>query len=151
MKVFRIAREEYIKDLAGTGAKLYGGRWNPKGIAVLYTAENKSLSALEVLVHFNRNTTPYDLRILTLQLPSNEIVEFDKKKFNKILSSEDSNFKFKEEGRKWIESNNSLGLKVPSVLIPGEYNILINPSYTTFNLLKIVEIEIFKFDERFLL
>lgn len=151
MKVFRIAREEYIKDLNGTGAKLFGGRWNPKGIAILYTSENKSLSALEVLVHFNRNTIPDDLRILTLQIPSNEILDFDKKKFNNILSSEDSNYKFQVEGRKWIESNNSLSLKVPSVLIPGEYNILINPSHTSFNLLEIVEIEKFRFDERFLL
>lgn len=151
MKVFRIAREEYIKDLTGTGAKLYGGRWNPKGIAILYTAENKSLSALEVLVHFNRNIFPNELRILTLEIPNEEIIDFDKKRFDNILASEDSNYKFKLEGRKWIESKKSLGLKVPSVLIPGEFNILINSSHESSSLLEIIDIENFKFDERFLL
>ena len=52
MVVFRIARKEYIQDLSGRGAELFGGRWNEKGIPALYTSSSLSLAALEILKKF---------------------------------------------------------------------------------------------------
>jgi len=49
--VYRIAKTRYIYDLTGAGARLYGGRWNQKGIGMIYTSENRSLASLEFLVH----------------------------------------------------------------------------------------------------
>lgn len=131
------------------GAKLYGGRWNPKGVAMLYTSEHRSLAALEVLVHFDKSLVPDGLQLLTIDLPENQIVSFDESKFKKILWSKESNTNFKEEGKNWVESKISLGLKIPSVLIPGEYNIIINPDHAAFREIKIEKIEDFTFDERF--
>ena len=56
MIVFRITREVYQKNISGIGSRIYGGRWNFKGVAVLYTSETRALSTLEYLVH-----TDYDL------------------------------------------------------------------------------------------
>ena len=55
MTVFRICNPQFSEDISGTGAKLYGGRWNSKGVAALYASEHISLSVLEMLVH-NRFT-----------------------------------------------------------------------------------------------
>ncbi|MDH3556285.1 MAG: RES family NAD+ phosphorylase, partial [Deltaproteobacteria bacterium] len=43
MVVYRIAKEKYIRDLAGTGARLSGGRWNNKGVGILYASESRAL------------------------------------------------------------------------------------------------------------
>lgn len=149
MKVYRIARDKYVKDLTGTGAKLHGGRWNPKGLAVLYTAQHKSLAALELLVHLDKNTVPDDLQILTIEVPDIEIKEFDVLEFKKLLNDIDSLPKFKESGKKWILEKKSLALKIPSVLIPGEFNILINPEHKSFKVIKILKLEDFQYDDRF--
>ena len=51
MIVYRLTSGDHIKDLSGTGAKLYGGRWNSAGLHAIYSTENISLAILEVLVH----------------------------------------------------------------------------------------------------
>lgn len=47
MRVYRIAKTKYIRDLSGTGARIYGGRWNKKGLGILYTSENRALATVE--------------------------------------------------------------------------------------------------------
>lgn len=150
MRTYRIAKAKYIDDLSGTGAKLYGGRWNPKGYPLLYTSEHKSLAALEVLVHLDRQTLPSDLQLICIEIPDKEIQSFDEALFNKIKTSENANYQMQEAGQEWIISRLSLALKVPSILIDGEYNILINPDFRQkMELVKIISIKDFRFDERF--
>ncbi len=150
MRTYRIAKAKYIDDLSGTGAKLYGGRWNPKGYPLLYTSEHKSLAALEVLVHLDRQTLPSDLQIVCLEIPEAEIQSFDEALFNNIKTSEDTTYQMQKAGKEWITSKISLALKVPSILIDGEYNILINPAFRKkMELIKIISIDGFQFDERF--
>jgi len=149
MTVHRISKEKYIEDLSGKGAKLHGGRWNPKGYAVLYTSENRALAALEILVHLSRETIPDDLKIISLEIPDNEIEVFDEGKFNAIFKDESAENILKNEGRIWLESKRSLALKIPSVLIRREQNILINPLHPAFPKVKKLMTEDFYFDERF--
>lgn len=151
MKVFRIARKKYIRDLTGTGAMRHGGRWNPKGLAMIYAAESKSLAALEILVHLDKNTVPDDLQILTLEVPDDAVIEFDIKAYNSIKKSDRGMSKYKEEGKRWVESGASLCLKVPTVLMPGEWNLLLNPDHKRASEIKTLEVEDFKFDFRFFL
>ena len=56
MRVFRIAKKQYLKDLSGEGSRLFGGRWNKKGMAMLYFSDSLSTSLLEVLVHMDFST-----------------------------------------------------------------------------------------------
>lgn len=145
MQVYRIGSAAYIQNLSGTGAKLFGGRWNREGLSMLYTAEHRSLAALEVLVHLNRNELPDDLRLLSLQIPEKSIISLEK---NGNTGKGKSKKSFKELGSEWILSNESLCLKVPSIIINEEFNILINPSHQLFKEIKIVKVDEFIFDRR---
>ncbi len=136
MKFYRISTSEYIHDISGTGAQLYGGRWNDKGTALLYCSENVSLAILEILVHFDGLTVPENLELLQLELDDKHIETFSVSKFRKIRKSKDAEYQFKTAGQKWIESKKSLALKVPSIIAPQECNILINPNHPKFKLLK---------------
>lgn len=136
MKLFRIAASEYVDDLTGTGAKLYGGRWNLKGTPLIYCSENTSLAILEILVHFDGLTVPQNLDLLQLDLDESHIYNFSIAKFNKIRKSKDAEYQFKKAGQQWIKSGKSLALKVPSIITTNEFNILINPKHRNFKKLK---------------
>jgi len=148
MEVFRIANKKYIKDLQGTGAKLFGGRWNPKGIPMLYTAAYRSLAALEFLVHMDLDLIPDELKIITLEIPDVSIIKFGEAKFNSLNKKVNASLLMKSAGVKWIQSEKSLALEVPSVLIKEESNILINPFHKDFSTLKIKSTKDFNFDVR---
>ena len=148
MIVYRISTKKYIRDLSGTGSKLHGGRWNPKGLALLYTSEHKSLAALELLVHLDRHSLPDDLEVISIEISDKYVVQFEESKYNEIIKERKSLTRFKETGKIWVQSGKSLGMKVPSILISGESNILINPSHKLFGEIKILNIEPFYFDER---
>ncbi|MEM6321240.1 MAG: RES family NAD+ phosphorylase [Bacteroidota bacterium] len=149
MLLFRIAKQKYINDLSGTGARLYGGRWNPKGYAMLYNSENRALAALEVLVHLSPETIPADLKILTISISDGAVQAFETDRFQTINELPDAVAQFQEMGRVWLNNQSSVALKVPSVLIEQEANILLNPLHPDFSAVKIIEVNDFTFDERF--
>jgi len=148
MNIYRISTKQYINDITGTGARLYGGRWNEKGTAVLYCSENISLAILEVLVHFDGLTIPKDLFLLTIHIAERDIIQMSKAKFLKLKDSISSENKFKKEGMNWMLSQKSLGLKVPSIITQYESNILINPEHENFTILKKLKVEKLELDER---
>lgn len=133
MELYRIARKEFIEDIEGTGARLFGGRWNYKGTPMLYCAENRSLAILEVMVHFDKFTIPEELYMLTLKIPNDSVLDFDQNKFVSIYQSDDQELAFKQAGEEWVQSSNSLALKVPSVITLGEFNVIINPMHKVFS------------------
>lgn len=150
MQVYRIAKQKYIKDLSGIGAKTVGGRWNPKGIAVLYTSTSAALSALEVLAHLPAAYFPDDMAIATITVPDELVttinIETLPVNWNKIpVPIEIQNFAVS-----WITEEKYLGLKVPSIIIPKEENLLVNPLHPKFGEIKLVDIEPFSFDTRLL-
>lgn len=151
MIVYRIARSTYIRDLSGTGAKQYGGRWNPKGVAVLYTSEYRSLAVLELLVHAGLQSQPKDLHILELEIPESEIpVAVDSKELPDHWRKSPAPYLLAEIGLDWITSGDSLTLKVPSAVVPEEHNILINPNHAKAKQLSIKSVSSFSLDSRFL-
>jgi RES domain-containing protein len=149
MLVYRISREKFAEDLSGTGARLNGGRWNSVGISMLYTSSFRSLCVLEILVHTTHNFVPTDLRLVTIKLPddstSGEI------KYTVIKDEIDKrgvNAQFYAIGDKWIKTSNSLILKVPSVIVPEEFNYLINPFHKDLHKVKIENVKPFDIDKR---
>ncbi|AXT58853.1 RES domain-containing protein [Aquimarina sp. AD10] len=150
MLVYRIAKQKYIKDLTGIGAKSVGGRWNPKGVALLYTSTTASLSALEVLAHLPAAYFPDDMAMATIEIPDKLItsVAVDQlpEDWNKVpVPMNVQNFSIQ-----WIEENKFLGLLIPSIIIPNENNLLINPIHPDFNKLKLINVAPFFFDDRLL-
>ena len=150
MLVYRIANQLYINDLSGEGAKLTGGRWNDKGVPVLYTGSSLSLCAWEYFVHLPPKIVPKQntFSYAVIEIPTDSMLEISPsslpknwKNTAKILPQITNN---------WIEKRQSLALKVPSSIIESEYNFLLNPAFPSyFDLVKIIEIKHnFTFDHR---
>ena len=151
MQVYRIAQKNFINDLSGEGARLFGGRWTHRGIPLLYTAESRSLATLELLVHAQKLSAVSSLSILTLEIPDKSKID-DIQKITKLpqgWQKYTSHPELQDTVSKWIASDGFI-LKVPSAIIKEESNFLINPRHKSMKLLKILKIEDFILDERLL-
>jgi RES domain-containing protein len=149
MIVYRITGEKYAGDLTGTGAAMYGGRWNKKGSPVLYTGENKEIALLETIVHTPAILIP-KLDILTLEIPDNSITEIE-------ISQLPSNWKVYpaptilcEIGESWIEEGKTIALKVPSCIIHSAHNYILNCRHPEYSKVRLLERRNFEFDSRLL-
>jgi len=152
MLVYRISGQRFANDLSGTGARLNGGRWNSVGLSLLYSASYRSLALLEILVHTTNNYVPDDLMLITIEIPDTILIkEILHEEISDELNRKKAQAQFQTIGDKWIKSQTSLILKVPSVIIPEEFNYLINPLHKDFHKVKIKETKLFRFDERLVL
>lgn len=149
MLVFRIARKEHIRDLTGTGARLYGGRWNHPGTALVYASETRSLATVEFLVHVHLPGAPSDLGIAAIEIPDDAAPE------HVGVSSLPGNWRdypapleLAELGTSWARSNRGLLLRVPSAVVDNEYNILINPTHPDIAKVTLIEVQGYRFDKR---
>lgn len=147
MEVYRFANRRYIGDLTGTGAKLYGGRWNHKGLAALYTSSTISLSLLEVLVHALSLEQLESLSLLKLHIP--KTLESSLRELNNLKPHwyEDQEYS-RFIGSEFLQNRNVLILKFPSAVVTEEYNYLLNPLHSDFDKLEIVSTTNYKFDQR---
>lgn len=146
--IYRITKAKWAGKLNGSGA---AARWNPNGIYMCYTAESKPLACLEMLAHLQTSQVNHTFKVTKILVPSNTKVITIKAS---DLSDDWTNF-FKmdatqEVGKNWVLNSKSCLLKVPSALMTGSYNYLINPSHPEFKKLKVVAIEDFLFDQRLL-
>lgn len=133
MLLYRIAKREFIEDLSGYGAQLYGGRWNEKGIPALYTSATLSLCTLEVLVHCDKSIFPKDMYFAELEFPD-ELVTHDFFEISKDVEPSIA-------GTNWLKSNSSAAIKVHSAILPfaysSDFNVIFNPRHSDFSRLKI--------------
>jgi RES domain-containing protein len=140
MDVWRLCRRPYA-DLSGDGARIFGGRWNSPGRPVVYFAEHPALAALEVRVHLDLpfELLPNDYVLMHVSLP------------NRLISSLGETVPAGQTvaaGDAWIAERQSAALRVPSVLIPNAWNILLNPLHPHAGQARIVGLEPFDFDPR---
>ncbi len=150
MLVYRIAKQKYCSDLTGIGAKTVGGRWNPKGVAVLYTSTSAALSALEVLAHLPASYFPDDMAIATIEVPDHSISFIDINELPIHWDKTPPSTGIQHFAMNWISENKYVGLKVPSIIVSMEQNLLINPLHPDFNMVKLIEVAPFSFDTRLL-
>jgi len=149
MEVFRLVRKKYRIELCGKGAAISGARWNSKGIEMIYCAQNRALAMAEVLVHLTFATLPSDFVMLTISIPDEVlIVVLNPKKLNIDWNVFPSTFETPILGDDFIKKNEACVLKVPSAVVKGDFNYLINPSHPDFSKIKIVEQANFPFDKR---
>ncbi len=147
MIVYRLTSGEYTHDLSGTGAKLYGGRWNSPGLPALYTTEHISLAVLEILVHIKAYRRPLNYHLITLEIPDPvNTVTIDQQKLKKNWKDDIPYNQFIGDG--FLNSSQSLVLKTPSAIIEEEHNFMINPLHPDAAKLKIKASKIFIFDKR---
>ena len=151
MQFFRIARTEFISDLSGAGSRLYGGRWNRKGTALVYTSESRALAALEYLVHVPMALAPAGLSILRIDVPDDiKARTIDATTLPRNWRVYPPPQDLAAIGTKWALSNETLLLRVPSVVVEDEFNVLINPSHHEFKRIRTRRPEPFVLDQRLL-
>ena len=149
MEVYRISKCMYITDLNGVGARLYGGRWNSKGHPVLYTAGSRALSALEVLVHVPLKNIVQDFCIATILIPDKMPVKtITRKELPSGWQSLASFPELQKVGDAWLEEGKYPVLKIPSVVIPEEFNYLVNPLHPEAEGVYVTSQQPFVFDQR---
>jgi len=148
MILHRIVKDTYADDLSGTGARLYGGRWNSKGKSMLYTASTPSLAVLEVLVHLSPLIVPKNYFSVEIEVPDNSLLHLQIKdlpyNWDDILSP----LSLQKIGDNFLAEGRYLLLKIPSVVVPMEFNYLINTQHAGMAKVKIVKKQPFNFDRR---
>lgn len=149
MKVYRISKCAYVRDISGKGAALNGGRWNSEGIYMLYTAESASLAMLESLVHFGGRIRGAYCQ-LALDVPDHNILEIPEAELPANWRIHPAPEALGMIGNRFIKDGHFLTLKVPSVLIPREFNFLLNPGHPDFKKVRIEDIVPIEMDSRLL-
>lgn len=149
IQLFRISTSEHINDITGTGARIYGGRWNHTGYPAVYTSGSRSLAALEFLVHAPMALAPENLSIVEINIQEN----IERESINESqLPSNWRNYPAPEQlaniGTNWIKSKSSLLLDIPSAVVKKEVNTLINPLHPDIKFVDLTNIEMFSFDSR---
>lgn len=149
MKVFRLSREKYRHELSGYGASLNGQRWNSKGTEVIYTAESRALATSEVAVHIPIGILPKDYFMVEIEIPSTvKIRELSTTDLPDGWDSIPNHPGSQYVGDKFVLENEFAVLKVPSVVVKGDYNFVINPKHSDFKKIKITGTYPFPFDKR---
>ena len=150
MELFRISSEEYSQQLTSSGAS---NRWNKRGEFVIYTGSTRSLSTLELIVHRNFIRPDINYKVMIISVP-------DSYDMVKALKTNDlpENWRLFEAytrlqniGSDWFNSKETLLLKVPSAVIPYEYNYVINTEHPDFKKsVRLIRTEEYFWDERLL-
>ncbi|TGD57073.1 RES family NAD+ phosphorylase [Flavobacterium humi] len=149
MDGFRLARKKYAIELSGKGASIAGARWNSKGTEIIYCAESRALAMAEVVVHLSLATLPSDFVMLKIDIPdgiSMETVDVSDLELN--WSVFPFSFSTQVIGDDFVRRNQACVLKVPSAVVKGDFNYLINQYHEDFKKIAIVEQMDFPFDKR---
>jgi len=146
MRVYRITLAKFSTSLFASG---FVARWNSKGTFVIYTAGSRSLACLENLVHRSGEGLDIRFRVMTIEIPDDLAIDrvdlidlpVNWKEFSQQVST-------RIVGDKWAKSGNTAVLKVPSAIIPQEFNYILNPSHLEFKRIKLISSDEFSFDRR---
>jgi RES domain-containing protein len=147
--VYRICRAAH-RALDGEGARLYGGRWNSPGLAMVYASSSLSLAALEYLVHVDPTLVPSDLVALAIDLGSRA----SRTRVDVGQLPPTWQWHGREacvaRGNQWLAEQETWLLEVPAAPIPEEANLLLNPGHRQHKGARIVRERPFAFDPRLL-
>ena len=146
MEVFRITKAQYASQLTASGG---AARWNARGRFVIYTAATRALACLENVVHRSGEGLQDSFRVMVIHVPAQLRIE---------TISPDSlpndwfaytNYTYCQQlGENWLQNRKTAILRVPSAIVPQEWNYLINPAHPDFSSIKLIKTEPFVFDPR---
>jgi RES domain-containing protein len=137
MIAWRLCRRLHA-DLSGEGARLFGGRWNSPGRSVVYLAEHPALAALELRVHLDLpfDLLPGDFVLMRVSVPDS------------LIAASNAPAATVATGDSWLTGARSAALRVPSVLVPHSWNVLLNSRHPDAARAEVHQIEPFGFDPR---
>jgi RES domain-containing protein len=149
MRFWRICRRRYAAEAAsGEGAYRYGGRWNSRGVRVVYASTSLALAAIETFVNLEPRLLPEDLVSIEGEIP--EVLEIERLSLEALRprwqrSRDESLARL---GNEWIRAGKAVALLVPAATILGEWNVLLNPAHAQFSKVKFDPPRPFEFDAR---
>jgi RES domain-containing protein len=149
-EAWRIIKARHARTaFSGRGAADYGGRWNSRGVAVVYTSSTRALAALESLVHLNPPVS-FNYAVIAARFDNSLVEPLPPKNLPRNWRHEPPPPSTQRIGDAWVREARSAILAVPSVIIPGELNFLLNPAHPDFKKIAIGKPEPFAFDRRLL-
>ena len=138
MKAYRLIGTHFPDGLSPEGARLNGGRWNSKGVPVLYCATSESLALLELRVHAP-HPYPRDRLRFVIEVPDDAVHEVPVTALPRGWNTLPPSPASKRFGDEWVVAGSSLGLLVPSVIASEERNLLLNPAHARFREVRVVK------------
>lgn len=149
MRIWRICRAKFADEaFSGLGARRYGGRWNSRGVPMVYASSSLALAAIELFVHLEPNLQPDDLVAVAATLPKGEPARrLDEDRLPANWWTDDFE-PLRAMGDQWIREKSSLAIQVPSAALRPEWNVLVNPTHPAVAQIEIGKPEPFRFDAR---
>lgn len=148
MLVYRLCRTKYARDLSWEGSRLKGGRWNHKKTACIYTSASRSLAILEYTVNVNIEEIPRFLSMITLSIPDESVNCPVIAKLPGDWKDAPTPTSTKDFGTALLHKNQYAILQLPSVIIPQEYNYILNCMHPLSHKFEIKEVADFLYDTR---
>jgi RES domain-containing protein len=152
--VWRIAADAATygaDDLSGKGAEKTGGRWNRKGTSVIYASQSIALASLETVVHLGgAEPLPLNRCLIQIEIP---LAAWD----TRTVFSASAHLGWDalpaglvsiDWGTQWARSRRSLVAEVPSIVVPEEFNVLLNPDHPDASTLNVRKLRRWAFDHR---
>ena len=149
--VWRLARPEFAAELNGEGNTITGARWNSPGRGVLYASFNLSLCVLESFAHLTATllTNLPVMAAVRIKVPDEASrLDIQLADLPTDLAGEKSDERCRQLGDGWLQAQQHLVCTVPSIMVPQERNMLINPAHRMMHMVKIVSTTPFRFDPR---
>jgi RES domain-containing protein len=147
--VWRLCAEKYARTAYdGEGARLYGGRWSPPGIPVVYCSESRALAVVEVLANVEEPERLLHMSwiLVSAEVPAEAIEK--PARFPENWRQFPHPPATQATGAAWAREERSLALRVPSAVVPGEFNFLLNPRHPDFERVTVGKPQPFAFDPR---
>jgi len=149
MRAFRIVKKRHmLTAFSGDGARAYGGRWNFAGIPVVYAAHTRALAALESLAHFGGAERRLQFVTFEIEIPDRLVTRIDLSDLPRDWRRPEPGPATQALGSDWQKSGRSAALLVPSVHVPQEYCVLLNPEHPDTDKIMVAYPEPFSFDDR---
>jgi RES domain-containing protein len=148
--VHRVIKARYASTpLSTDGARRLGGRWNSPGVPALYGADSLALAALEVFVHLQPNARHVHHVAVRLRLPERPgVSEWSASDLPPGWKTLEGNAQCRAQGDDWLRAAGGLALRVPSVIVPAECTVILNPSHPGWERVQVEAVHPFAFDPR---
>ena len=133
----------------GEGARLEGGRWNPKGVPVVYLSDHPALATIETFVHLKNAATKIEFVMFRVEIPAEvSVLELPVATLPASWRDEPPTLETMAVGERWVREGKSAILKIPSVLVPVAANFVLNPRHPEAAKVRTDQGEKFSFDPR---
>jgi len=150
MHVWRLCRKPFAKEpLSGKGGLVSSGRWHTSPRLVVYASESLALASLEILVHVDLDIVPSDLVAMEIYIPAAvQIAHLTVSQLPRFWRRYPPPQSVQKLGNAWLDSRTGAALRLPSAIIPSEFNFLINPLHADARHIRVVKKKPFAFDPR---